>query len=136
MKIFYRVFIVLSFTLPLAGENLFAQTELLSEVDLFQIKRLQSFRNTGDRNSMSSQMLFLGANIFENDTSSGLIKYKSLQLDLYRIGMAYQFNTHIGQSTNDGAFLPNVGLQKKNKFESCSQMERVICKICSGVDLH
>lgn len=116
MRRLIKVVRVFLFICPFIVEKLYGQTELLSEIDLLQMKRLHSFRNHIYKDSISSQMLYLGSNAFDIDSGSILIKYKGVQLYLYRIGMAYQLNTHIGKSINDGAFLPNVGIQKRKNF--------------------
>lgn len=106
-----------------------AQTELLSEIDMLHIRRLATLDLTQPRDSLSSQMLFLASHAFDNDSGYPIIHRKGIHFVLHRIGMAHQYNSHVGQSINDGTFLPNVGLQSRTNLNLSFRWKRLSLKL-------
>jgi len=109
MKRYYFIYFFL-----LINADLFAQIDVNS--DIMQIDRLRMNQAIGkDTNLLHRSFAFRSTHqLYQHPKSSfSLLNWKKIKFDLENIGVQWMQNDTMGIGSNDGTFLPNVGIQKR-----------------------
>jgi hypothetical protein len=105
---------------------LFSQTDTYSEIYLMDFKRMN---NLFSNDSSFSKSYFLrSSSIFFNN--QGNFENNTLPKKYFRInniGLDTRFNSQIGLSSNDGSFIPAVGLQQRLHFNLSFKIGKIHC---------